>query len=790
MFGTGGSKRAPCVPPPGALRRGGWRVALGVGILSCALSARAQDEAAKPSAPADDVEIVVEFQRLIEHYLQLPLRPDPEAFSDEQMPQWRADMADRIGGLLSELDALLKRSGRQADILLVKSLLHARLARVILDDRRELDAKYSAMRDRGLTQMGEQERAAFTKLARERAELAKRTAEEFDRVADVLQEALAAAEVLSGEREATLIRGVVLAQSAIVGDRALEAATDAELGVGAVRVRDMQRLLDSAAELIGAYMRDTDRDSGLEWVRGQFYSGVVEYRRALVPRTPGDADYRTRVQSDRIAIFERSRAIFATLSRPDEVLAMLEAEGAEDASPAQRAFDNSGFAAQALSTRDVSRFYAAAANLYLGLIAAVDPEIAPDDANTRLSRARSFLDLAAEFDRTDSISSLTEGLVPRSVKIVLSNLERAVEQSKRQPLNDLTLSFGVTPLFDSNVLLLGRNTEAPLSKRRKRDFRVGAEFKLQHVIDLDALAPGDPLLRKWQLLIEGRTSQTWNARIGDFNEQFYGATINLRYELLVHDANALFLNLRYDYDYVLLGNNGFLRDNRLRPSLQFSALDGVVTGSVFFNYEDRNYLEVLRDERFNRDGDYFSWGADVIVDLSKWLEIDGESMWQENVWGSYAPQETDTDAWRRPLEVQIGVEFTTNSTAGTEFDYGSLVLRLGAEIPLPYGWDFRPQALFEWQNYRGNSLVDRNRRGREDFIQDYVFRLERKFYLSRDYSRDYQFVNPLRLDRTVMTVFGDLRFTIDDSNVRDRLGQSVFEYNRVIYGAGVRFDID
>jgi hypothetical protein len=41
-----------------------------------------------------------------------------------------------------------------------------------------------------------------------------------------------------------------------------------------------------------------------------------------------------------------------------------------------------------------------------------------------------------------------------------------------------------------------------------------------------------------------------------------------------------------------------------------------------------------------------------------------------------------------------------------------------------------------------------------------------------------------------MTLSGDIRFVIDDSNVRDRLGQSVFEYNRVIYGAGIRFDIN
>ena len=138
----------------------------------------------------------------------------------------------------------------------------------------------------------------------------------------------------------------------------------------------------------------------------------------------------------------------------------------------------------------------------------------------------------------------------------------------------------------------------------------------------------------------------------------------------------------------------------------------------------------------------------------------------------------------------LGAEFTTNSTQGWEFDYSSQILTAGINFPFPCGVDFLFAAAWEWQDYRGESLIDRGRHPRDDFIQEYAFRAERRFYLCRDYPQDYEYINPLQIRRTVMTLFGDIRFTIDDSNVRDRLGQSIFEYNRIIYGAGVRFDFN
>ena len=226
---------------------------------------------------------------------------------------------------------------------------------------------------------------------------------------------------------------------------------------------------------------------------------------------------------------------------------------------------------------------------------------------------------------------------------------------------------------------------------------------------------------------------------------------------------------------------------RIWPSLQLAAFDNVLDAVLSFQYEDRNYLEELRDARFDRDGNYVSWGLDANLALGKW--VSGKRLWQDASWGACGPNPDDRD-YERPMEVYLGLDFDTVSTQGDEFDYESQIFSVGTSVPLPYGIDFLVRAFFEWQDYRQHSLVDRRRRGRQDFIQEYSFRLERPFYLTSYDTRKFEYIRPLQLDRIVMMLYGELRFTIDDSNVRDRLGQSIFEYNRVIYSAGVRFDIN
>jgi hypothetical protein len=714
-----------------------WTVVSAFLTLGClALPAAAQDGAARPdqAAHADQAAVAVDFQDAIAEYLAILNELQP--LSPAAVPAWRDEMQARLERLIERLDALASSSDGQPDVLLIKALAHARLARLLLDERRQLDRRYDELENRQLKTPTEATANELAALARPRLELANRVADEYATADDVLTRALERAEAIDQRRETSLIRGVVLTQSAIVNDRAIEAANaaaDAGVPVEAPQPRDMHRLLDEARLLLSDYVSNTPRVNGIEWVRGQFYLGVVNYRGSLRERQFGEP-YITEVAQQREQMFRESRDIFTELSDPTHVQDVLRGDGGGggEENPAIRAYDRSKFARDRYSIEDAANFYAATSNLYLGLVASIDPEMVAADIEQRERRARPYLERARELDASaaergeNPIPSLTVGVIPESIARVELGLERARAAAQPRALNDLTLTFGLTGLYDSNVPLLGRNTEAPLDEQRKRDFRIGALFRANYVLDLAALDPADPLLTRWQVLVEGRTSPTWNLEIRDFNEQFYGGTINLRYEIAkageIAGVDGLYFHNRYDYDYIMLNNEGFLRVSRYRPSLQVVALDRLIDSSLYFAYEDRNYLETLKDERFDRDGNYYSWGLDTVFDLGEW--VSGESLYGEKTWGRWGPRREDR-AWRRPLQLALGMEFTTNSTQGDQFDYSSQILSSGLEFPLPYGIDFAVRALWEWQDYRGNSIVDRSLRSRHDFIQEYGFRLER-----------------------------------------------------------------
>ncbi|GMU82695.1 MAG: hypothetical protein AMXMBFR47_25660 [Planctomycetota bacterium] len=766
-----------------------------LGFISWLLAAAALALAAPVAAAQDGggAADVVEFQRLMEQYVTL--RPAPD--EGRLIPAWRDETLEQVGQLITGLETLAGRTGKPADVMLVLALCHAKRASVLLDQRRDLDAEYSGEIAAGKTRESLAKDRAD--LVARRADLAERVAAEYRKVDEVLSEALASAEALKGDREAAqlnLITGVVLAQSAIVQDAAIDAMQDAGRRP-TIAPALFRELLDRSATLLAEYLSKTPRESGLEWVRGQYYLGVVSYRRSLAMRVQGE-EYFTRVDTADARAAESyaaARQIFNSLADSEELARVLKSEGPMS-ERAARAFQNSSFVLRnRYDENAVARYYAASANLYLGLMTAIDPDLA-DKPIERLNMASEFLRRAAALDRSapnprEPEISLTKETIPTSTEKVIRELTEATKTAEAKPINDFSISWGIGYVYDSNVILLGRDTATPIGKDRKRDSRVPGLIHIGYTADLDAIAPNDPLLRRFQIFVEGRTSATWNARIHDFNEQMYGATVNVRYELLgpgaVENLDGAYLNWRYDYDYVLLGNDGFLRLNRLRPSLDMVAFDGLFQPSLHFTFEDRNYLEELTDERFDRDGNYISSGFDLRFDLGRW--VDADRLWGRDAWGVAAPHKDDAGAWRRPMEVNAGLDFTSNSTQGDEFDYSSAILTAGVRFPLPFGMDFFYTALFEWQDYWQNSRIDRNRNVREDFIQEHGFRLERRFFLT-NYPKDYENARPLQLERLVMTVFGDIRFTIDDSNVRDRLGQSVFEYNRVWYGAGMRFDLN
>lgn len=776
------------------------------------LSAAAQTPAPPPSgSPAD----AVEFQTILIDFLKK--RPGKPAEAEwESAKQAYADLVKR-------LDDYGRRAGMSADVEMMRAICLARRASILLEERRKQDRQVLALGDQAPAEM----KAA-------RAAIAREVADEYAAVEAALSAALRAADGQGDPRglpsDQILAKGVILAQTALAqlqaGDAQMEIDPTREVERPSEQIR---ALLQEAQGLLREYVeRKLRAGKGLEYVRGRFYLAVVNYRLALDLPSKAKARDGTRFAQPGAApgsetALEDAIAIFRDMSDPQRVFADLFPTGdpAVEAS-VEDVWEQSSFRQRDVhkfTREDGARFYAASSNLYLGLIEAIQANAMSGAEKTAAQqRAKEFLHTAQELDVPltqpepppaldgAAMTSLTNGVIPPAAQQVIDKIDQP-GVGEAEPLNDLRITWGIGALYDSNVTLLGRNTEAPLDKRRKRDFRVPTLMSFDYTLDLNALDKGNEFLRRWQVFFEARVAPTWNARIHDYNEQFYGATANLRYEIYRDRSDlgtnedgrpiqgaAWFIDWRYDYDYYLLGNDGFLKQNRIRPSLRYISENEFVDASLFFAYEDRNYLERLRDERFDRDGNYFSWGADAVFDLSKiWPVLEAQRLYnrdgQDLAWGGAAPIREDYQDFYRPVRLRLGVGFTSNSTVGDEFDYDSQIVSGGVTVPLPLGMDLSYDGIFEWQNYWQHSLVDRHRAVRSDFIQEHQFRLSRRFY-SQNYDVNTYLSQPLDLKRLVVTLYGDIRFTIDDSNVRDRLGQSVYEYNRVIYGAGLRFDLN
>lgn len=483
--------------------------------------------------------------------------------------------------------------------------------------------------------------------------------------------------------------------------------------------------------------------SGEDAVRTKFFLGVIRYRQA-VPR---------RAAKEPPAVNHR------VLSQAEQVMTEL----ADDTT--------------------IDRTWRSYAALYLGLIipfrANLEPEAA--DRDRVLDEADRRLMQAAELDvrKPDDPVSATGGLPDA----VLRQRDHIRELRKRKPsvprsINDIQLSFYAGTHRDTNVVLLGERTDLPRDISRKRDFG----FAFGTIIDYTLT-----LSDRWTFGAQGRTTQLWHADVDEFDEQRYGASVALQYEALPQrgDTGPLYMRLQYDYDYTLLGRSAFLESQVLTPNLRMFWLRRRAETNLYFRYELRDYREPLFDRRFDRDGEYLAVG------LSQSLKtVNMTAKYQEmgiEPWGHPNDgllRQDDPEFPARYLTPYIGLEYTWDATDGDEFDQQSWILSAGATIPLPWGVLLDSAVGFEWQDYSHGSLIDFHRRGREDMIQRYDIGLSRTFVL-----RGGAPLNRYRpaIDRVLMTVRGGASWTLDDSNVVDRLGQAIFEYDRVIYGLTVGF---
>lgn len=552
------------------------------------------------------------------------------------------------------------------------------------------------------------------------------------------------------------------------------------------RLKARAQFLGEARQTLERYLRPPAGSSlreptGLNRVRAEYFLAVVVYRQALRPSEQADAPDET--------------ADNAALATAGEMMQAL-------ADPTSDRYVKKLMPA---APEGESQGWLSYANLYLGLIrtrqgtlGAFGGGLQPE---TCYSEAMGYFEKAWELDTGEpypngEAKSAGRGLIPQIAKKHVPELEKAI-RAPGGGTEDLFIDWEMGFAYDTNVILLGHNTAVPRDIGRQSDVRFGTGVAVGYTLDLGKL---NDSLERWSVGAMGRASSTWHGAIEEYNEQDYGGSVALQYRLL--DAwsagstrhGPLYASIQYDFDNFLLGNNGWLQLHRVSPQLTLYTFNERATTGLAFHYEDRNYFDRLYSNRFDRDGNYFSFSV-----AQSFLAVDMTDVYKRIGWEPWGLRGDPTDpakldpndptqdstGYTRWLRPYVGFEYGWDSTKGQEFDANRFVLSAGVATPLPYGTTFDFNGQWEWQDYyHSGSLVDYNRRPREDLVQRYRFGLERQFVLVPGHRNNR---TNLKIDRVVMSLRADVQFTDDDSNVKDRLGQEVFSYDRAIWGLSLAF---
>lgn len=475
-----------------------------------------------------------------------------------------------------------------------------------------------------------------------------------------------------------------------------------------------------AAETLRAYTEQTDVGKTDRY--GWFFLGVAHYRIAAGNRSSGEL---------RKAADEFARAM--ELARADKAEGRLSEGG--------------------LSSFETIVLY------YQGLI-----DLTVDDKPAALQKMQQVVERGAGStlagNATDLIKFMEEEQQVAPTGIVLKSPIGPLQFEGR-------LSIGT--YYDSNVILLGRDTALPRGIPKKDDFRLGVEagFDVSRTLVKKDGIPGEALV----LGLGGTTFHFWQPSIGEFDINDYSGRAYVNWELVPD----LFAGIQYDYAYTQLGHDPYISSNRITAAVsklwrtaqeagrgqQFARTD------IFYSYDYRDYKDILRDNDFDRDGRYHGIGV-----------TQGFNLWKaRELWPDYYAEQPDgrardgADA-ERTMDVSVGYLYRDERTHGREFDLNGNSLFAGLTVPLPWRLSLDLGAGFTWDDYNNPSVLSYRREPREDFIQRYTAGLTR-ILIARGENQ--------RMPTLDMRLRGGIEVTYQDSNIWDRLGQDVYEFNRFIY---------
>ncbi|MBN2446643.1 MAG: hypothetical protein JXO22_07955 [Phycisphaerae bacterium] len=340
------------------------------------------------------------------------------------------------------------------------------------------------------------------------------------------------------------------------------------------------------------------------------------------------------------------------------------------------------------------------------------------------------------------------------------------------PVGPLEFDARVTTGFwyDSNVILLGKDTALPLGYARDDDFQtgLGADFNVSRYIRRSEL----PIVGESLTLgVGGSTSHVWQPRIPEFDVNRYAGRAYANWQ----PVRDLYLGVQYEHSFTQLGHDPFISSDRITPVASWNWRKPGVGGEsvevgrtdLYYTFDDRDYREEVVDFRVNRDGQYQTVGAQHTFNIIRARDL-------PYLVDYYATHERERqifgDDW---LTFAIGYAYRDEQTAGTEFDLRGHSLLWGVYVPLPYRLAFEGGGEFCWEDYTGASIYDFERKEREDFTQRYNFNLVYTI-VARGEKPEFR-----TLDIRLRT---GVELTFENSNIWNRLGEDIYEYDRAVFG--------
>lgn len=384
-----------------------------------------------------------------------------------------------------------------------------------------------------------------------------------------------------------------------------------------------------------------------------------------------------------------------------------------------------------------------------------------------------------------SFRPLIEGEnVPERLSLNASKILKKLEEqprstidptmSTRTPLGLLSLEgkIGMGNFYDSNVILLGKNQPLPYGITKKDDYKFGLDSGLDATLYADnATMEENNWLGKSLLVgVGGQTNNMWQPSINEYQINLYNGRAYLNYE----PFDDLYLGLRYDYSWALLGSEPFYGSHRIIPSISYvwrkdfeRSNEELTRTDIYYLNDYRTYHDDIPDYRFDRTGEYQAFGVTQTLNIAT-----AETLWHDyyNNPGLPDKEKLDCDRWSR---VWIGYNYRDEQTKGTEFDLAGDQLVLGFEIPLPKRLMFDFAAAWSWDDYDNPSALDYRGNARHDMIQDYQWGLTYIIIAKGEY---------LPWKSLEMKVRGSIQAIMEDSNIWNRQYEEAYTYNRNIYG--------